>query len=240
MMNILAEGARAQGLHLTDEQLHLFETYYQELVSWNEKTNLTAVTEREPVQTRHFLDSLSVIQAFPVLVSTNQPISLIDVGTGAGFPGIPLRIACPQLVVTLLEATGKRTAFLQHVITLLGLDGVSVITGRAEEVGHESAQRERYDVVVARAVAKMATLTELCLPFARVGGHFIAMKGSGVEPEVNEAQHAINLLGGEVRTVKPVIVPGSNEERTLIVIGKTASTPSKYPRRSGMPAKRPL
>jgi 16S rRNA (guanine527-N7)-methyltransferase len=239
-MEILSEGARAFGLSLTDEQLRLFELYFQELVAWNEKINLTTVTERDQVQIRHFLDSLSVVQALPSLFTANQPVSLIDVGTGAGFPALPLRIVFPSLSVTLLEATGKRTHFLEHVIALLGLTDVSVVTGRAEEVGNLPSQREHYDLVVARAVAKMATLSELCLPFARVGGHFIAMKGADVEQEIDEAKHAIEVLGGKVRTVQSTTVPHLLERRTLIVIDKLSSTPPKYPRRSGMPAKRPL
>lgn len=243
-MERLARGARALGLPLTPEQLRAFEVYHAELIAWNKRVNLTAVTSWEEVQTRHFLDSLTVLLAFPGsqnhIATCDGPLSVVDVGAGAGFPGVPIRIVCPNLSLTLLEATTKRTAFLRHLVQVLGLADVSIINGRAEDVGSLPQYRENYDVAVARAVARLPILAELCLPLVRVGGRFIAMKGAEVQREVADSQRAIATLGGVLREVREVELPDLLEKRTLVVVDKVNLTPAKYPRRPGIPAKRPL
>lgn len=228
------------GAPLSDEQLAQFVRFGELLLEWNERFNLTSITDPAEVVTRHFMDSLSVL-AVPGLPAAAAAPSVIDVGTGAGFPGIPLKVARPSWRVTLLEATRKKTEFLELAVRELGLEGVTVVWGRAEEVAHEPGQCEAYDVAVARAVAELAALAELCLPFVRVGGHFIAQKGARVDEEVERSWRALELLGGRLVAIRRVDVPGlAGEERALVVIEKVGSTPAKYPRRAGMPAKRPL
>ena len=251
-MEKLAQGAKALGLSLTSEQLQTFETYWAEIAVWNERLNLTAVTELGEAQTRHFLDSLTVLLAFPrardSIASCDDHLTVLDVGAGAGFPGLPLRIACPNLTLTLLEATKKKVAFLRHVIKALGMDpssrgagqAVMVVEGRAEEVAHLSQYRESFDIVVARAVARLSSLAELCLPFNRVGGRFIAMKGADVSEEVEEARGAFSALGGSLLEVRQVELPDVLPSRSLVVVSKVQPTPQKYPRRPGIPVKRPL
>lgn len=243
-MEKLESGAEALGLHLTSRQLQDFDKYYQALVAWNKRVNLTAVTDREEVQTRHFLDSLTVLLTFPGATDSTAccggALSLIDVGTGAGFPGVPLRIVCPHLSLTLLEATTKRVTFLGHLLAVLGFNDVSVIDGRAEDVGQLPEYRERFDIVVARAVARLPILAELCLPLARVGGRFVAMKGPDVQEEVDAAHRAITTMGGILSEVRTVEVGQLLERRTLVVVDKVSQTPTRYPRRPGVPAKRPL
>jgi 16S rRNA (guanine527-N7)-methyltransferase len=225
------------GLTPSPQQRRAFQAYYQELVEWNSRFNLTAITDFEGVQIRHFLDSLSCLLALP---PANQPLSLIDVGTGAGFPGLPLKIVRPAWRLTLLEATGKKTQFLCHLIERLELTGVTVINDRAEQVGHDPTHRESYDWVLARAVAEMPTLAEYLLPLCKVGGRCLAQKGENAIAEVSRAEQALNMLGGRLNRLIPVELPGLAEVRHLVVVDKVASTPGKYPRRPGMPAKRPL
>ncbi|MGQ9674189.1 MAG: 16S rRNA (guanine(527)-N(7))-methyltransferase RsmG [Chloroflexota bacterium] len=243
-MEKLESGAAALGLHLTPRQLQAFAKYYEELVAWNRRVNLTAVTDRDEVQVRHFLDSLTVLLTLPGATENaatcDGPLTLIDVGTGAGFPGVPLRIVCPNLSLTLLEATTKRVVFLGHLLSVLGLSDVSVIDGRAEDVGQLPEYRERFDIVVARAVARLPILAELCLPLARVGGRVIAMKGPDIKEEVDAARRAITTTGGILSGVRTVEVGKLLERRTLVVIDKVSPTPAQYPRRPGIPAKRPL
>jgi 16S rRNA (guanine527-N7)-methyltransferase len=253
-MRRLQHGARDLGLCLTSEHLTAFGVYYDELITWNRRFNLTAVTDREEVQYKHFLDSLTCLLVLPdvpanVPIPNTVPLSsgveaawrCIDVGTGAGFPGLPLKILRPRLQLTLLEATGKKTVFLRELVAKLGLEGVEVIHGRAEELGQEAEYRERYDVAVARAVASLQVLVEYCLPFCGVGGRFIAQKSTaGLEDELAAAGEAIQVLGGCLREVKPIKLPGLEPERCLVAIDKVGSTPAKYPRRPGMPVKRPL
>lgn len=250
-MGKLEDGARELGLYLTAEHLMLFQRYYEELVEWSRRFNLTTVVGYEQVQLRHFLDSLTCLLAMPgwtgsvlgnqlPFVCRPQPLLLLDVGAGAGFPGLPLKIVCPELKLTLLEATRKKVEFLVHVVGHLGLDGVEVIWDRAETLGQNAHYRERYDVVVARAVAEMVVLSEYCLPFVRLGGRLIAQKGPEAPAEVEAAAGAIRLLGGEVRELKEVNVTGQRETRILVVVDKVAPTPATYPRRPGIPAKRPL
>jgi 16S rRNA (guanine527-N7)-methyltransferase len=240
-MDRLIAGARTLGLRLTDNQVAAFQLYYEELVAWNQKFNLTAITAFEQVQIRHFLDSLSILLAAPARATLDRTEPrIIDVGTGAGFPGIPLKLVCPGLQLTLLEATGKKVGFLQHLVARLGLQKVTPLHGRAEELGHDPAHREAYDLALARAVAEMATVAEYTLPFCKVGGWVIAQKGEAGSAEAWTANHAIQLLGGELSRVLPVELPGLPEDRSLVVLKKVAPTPAAYPRRAGIPAKRPL
>jgi len=250
-MGKLEDGARQLGLYLTAEHLALFQRYYEELVKWNQRFNLTTVVGYEEVQLRHFLDSLTCLLAFPgwgrevvdnrlPFVCRPQPWLCLDVGAGAGFPGLPLKIVCPELKMTLLEATRKKVEFLLHVADELGLKDVEVVWERAETLGQNPHYRERYDIVVARAVAELPVLSEFCLPFCRVGGRFIAQKGQEVENEVRAARPALDRLGGLVRELKEVSLPGQRERRVLVVIDKVTPTPKAYPRRAGIPAKRPL
>ncbi len=224
---------------LTERHLSAFETYYRELVAWNQRFNLTAITDWEGVLVRHFLDSLSCLKALPRAELTART-RMIDVGTGAGFPCLPLKIVCPGMRLTLLEATGKKVTFLEHIVSLLGLRNVEVIHGRAEELGRNPAHRERYDWALARAVAEMPTLAEYLLPLVRVGGAALAQKGEGATAEVHGTDAAIATLGGRVRQLVPVELRGLAETRYLVVLDKIAATPEKYPRRPGMPQKRPL
>jgi 16S rRNA (guanine527-N7)-methyltransferase len=240
----LADSARQLDLALSAEQVAAFETYFQELVDWNRRLNLTRITGRNEVLVRHFLDSLSI---YPTLVRhatqakrSLAALELIDVGSGAGFPGLPLKIALPELSVTLLEATGKKAEFLRHLVKHLALDRVAVVKARAEEAGQATAHREQFDVAVARAVARLDTLVELTLPFVREGGLVIAQKGDIPAGEVEDAAAAIDMLRGKLREVRPVRVPGLEASRQLVIIEKVGPTPQKYPRRSGIPAKRPL
>ena len=234
-MSILAEHAREFGIELLPAQLDAFELHQRELVAWNKRINLTAITAHDEIIVKHFLDSLSVA---PILQSESTH-SLIDIGSGAGFPGLPLKIVFPSLHITLLEATGKKVEFLKHIITQLKLSDARAIHGRAEELAHDPAHREKYDAAVARAVADLATLLEYALPFVRVGGVFIAQKGVEVGEEVQRAERAIKGLGGRLREVVPVQLPGL-EPRHLIVVEKVAATPRKYPRAAGAAKKKPI
>lgn len=233
----LAERARDLfGLELTPEQLRAFRTLAVELVAWNQNVNLTAITEPEKIETRHFLDSLSVVRA--VTLQPGQRV--IDVGAGAGFPGLPLRIAFPRIALTSLEATGKKTDFIHHAAQQIGLTDVNVLHGRAEEIGQDAAHRERYHVALARAVARMSVLAEYLLPLLIIGGKMVALKGESAAEEVHAAQSAIKLLGGEVRRLIPVELPEVAETHYLVLIEKVAASPGQYPRRPGLPSRKPL
>ena len=238
-MDVLIAGASDLGITLTDRHLAAFETCYRELVEWNQQFNLTAITDRDGVLVRHFLDSLSCLKALPrAELATGARV--IDVGTGAGFPGLPIKIVCPGMRLTLLESTGKKVSFLRHVVGALGLKGVEAIHGRAEELGLDLAHREQYDWALARAEAEMPTLAEYLLPLVRVGGAALAQKGEGAAAEVHSADAAIHTLGGRVRQLVPVELRGLAETRYLVVIDKVAATPERFPRRPGVPRKRPL
>ena len=237
-MEVLIEGAVRLGIDLDGEQVERFRTYYEELIAWNENVNLTAVTGREEVQRRHFLDSLGVASALPDAVLDGSA-KVLDVGTGAGFPGLPLKIAYPRIELTLLEATAKKTAFLNDVVDKLGLQGVEVVTGRAEEEAHRPEMRERFGAVVSRAVARLNVLSELCLPFCAVGGVMIAQKGPKVEEELGQARRAIDTLGGLFDDRDMLVAPPVGVG-TLVTIEKHRPSPANYPRRPGIPSKRPL
>ncbi len=237
MISRLAEYVQSMvNLQLSAAQLKAFQVYADELMAWNEHTNLTAITDPDAVATRHFVDLLTCL----LVMRPRGPLRVIDVGSGAGFPGLPLKIAYPALDMVLVEATGKKVDFLRHISTRLKLEGVTTIHERAETLGHLPEHRERYDWVLARAVAAMSTLAEYLLPLCRVGGHCLPQKGESAPQEVAEAQAAIGLLGGRVARLKPVELPTVAETHYLIDIEKIAATPPRYPRRPGMPAKRPL
>jgi len=242
-VKLLSESARLVGLKLNEEHLGAFEIYYRELVAWNEKFNLTAITDYDQVQVKHFLDSLTCLLADEDLtkaICQQSGIRAIDVGAGAGFPGLPLKIVCPGLLLTLLEATGKKVGFLEHIVSRLGLAGVEVIKGRAEELGRDAAHREGYDLALARAVAALPVLVEYALPLCRQGGLFVAQKGAEGDAEARAAEGAIVTLGGALRRIVHLELPHLAEPRSLVVIEKIAPTPEKYPRRPGIPRKRPL
>jgi 16S rRNA (guanine527-N7)-methyltransferase len=240
-MRRLIDGAKALGLPLTADQRSAFQAYYEELVTWNQKFNLTAITDYEQVQIRHFLDSLSCLMADEIRLALRQPsMRVIDVGSGAGFPGIPLKLVCPDIQLTLVEATGKKVTFLEHMIERLQLRGVQAVKARAEELAHDGAYREKYDLAVARAVAELPVVVEFTLPFCKIGGWTVAQKGESGAAEAWTASHAIALLGGELHRVLPVQLPGLPEDRTLVIIRKRSPTPEIYPRRPGVPNKRPL
>jgi 16S rRNA (guanine527-N7)-methyltransferase len=236
-MELLKAGATEWGLELTPEHMEAFELYYWQLITWNERLNLTTITDYEEVQVKHFLDSLSCLQVLPQLPSGAR---CIDIGAGAGFPGLPLKIVRPRIGLTLLEATGKKALFLEDIVAKLGLEGVEIIKGRAEELGQHSAHREGYEVAVARAVAQLPVLLEYALPLLTVGGIFVAQKGMEIESEMEAAQEAMKVLAGRTKEVRPVHLPGLEGPRHLVVVEKVAATPQKYPRRAGIPAKRPL
>lgn len=223
---------------LNDKQKEQFLKYYELLVEWNGFMNLTAITEFDDVMKKHFADSLSIVKAFSKI--RTEKLKVIDIGTGAGFPGIPLKIVFPQIELTLLDSLQKRLKFLQEVIDQLKLGEVELIHGRAEDFCKPSMKREQYDLCVSRAVANLATLSELCLPYVKVGGKFIPYKSEKAEEEVREAQKAITLLGGEVKEQIGFELPESNIGRTLVVIEKKNITPKKFPRKAGMPAKEPI
>ena len=240
-MQRLIQGARALGVRLTDEQKSCFQLYYEELLAWNAQFNLTAITEYDQVQIRHFLDSLSCLLADETRLALGRPGSrIIDVGTGAGFPGIPLKLVCPRMRLTLLESTGKKVVFLQHLVDCLGLISVGAIKARAEELAHDPMHREQYDLALARAVAELPVVLEYTLPFCRVGGWVVAQKGEAGSAEAWASDQAISLLGGELLRVMPVELPGLPEDRSLVVVKKVGPTPQGYPRRPGVPSKRPL
>jgi 16S rRNA (guanine527-N7)-methyltransferase len=224
-------------LELTAEQQQAFEHYARELLAWNEsRVNLTAITDPLAIEMRHFLDSLSVLR-----VAQPAPLArVIDVGAGAGFPGLPLRIVCPSIQLYLLEATGKKTAFLEHVAKLLNLNNVRIVNARAEEAGQDPTHREQYDLVLARAVAHMPILVEYLLPLCKVGGRCIALKGESAAAEIGAAEHALRLLGGRLAQLMPIELPHVAETHYLVVIEKVAATPPHYPRRPGIPSKKPL
>jgi 16S rRNA (guanine527-N7)-methyltransferase len=238
-MIALVDGARSFGIELTAAQDVAFEAYYRELIDWNARVNLTSITERDQVMVKHFLDSLSAAPVIASRVAAKPSPHLIDIGAGAGLPGIPLKIVFPDLQLTLLETTGKKVDFLKHMIAQLKLENALAIQARAEDLGHDAAHRERYDVAVARAIAPMVTLAEYTLPLVCIGGMFIAYKGVDVDAEMQAASRAIEKLGGRVRKIVPVQLPGL-EPRHLIVVEKTSATPEKFPRRAPLPKQKPI
>lgn len=236
MKSIQEEIAILTGIKLLPDQMYALFYYEKELISWNENFNLTTITTPQDIHIRHFLDSLSCLQ----VIRDRKPFRLIDVGTGAGFPGIPIKIALPEVKLTLVESIGKKADFCRYIVNELKLQEVEILHARAENIGQDSCYREQFDWSVARAVAALPTLLEYLLPLVKIGGKSLAQKGKTAHEEVEKAQHTIRLLGGELESIHAVDIPKVEEKRFLIVINKVSSSPSKYPRRAGIPTKRPL
>lgn len=236
MNNVLTEKVKELSIVLNDKQIQQFEQYYNILVEWNKVMNLTAITEYEEVVEKHFLDSLTIVNAIHV----KKIETLIDVGTGAGFPGIPLKIAFPHLKVTLLDSLNKRIKFLNEVINLLELNDIKAIHGRAEDYAKQAEYREQYDICVSRAVANLATLSEYCLPYVKVDGLFVPYKSGEIDEELKSSEKAVSILGGKVEEVVKFQLPGTDIGRSLVKIHKIKETKKKYPRKAGMPTKEPL
>ena len=237
----LENGCKKLNIILSDRQLFQFSRYYELLLETNKVMNLTAITEEKEVIEKHFVDSLSLVKAFsgsPFL--PDRDISLIDVGTGAGFPGIPLKIAFPEIRLTLLDSLNKRVRFLEDVCESLGLANVECIHGRAEDGGRDKKLRESFDFCVSRAVANLASLSEYCLPFVKIGGCFLSYKSGSIEEELQAGNKAIAILGGKVEDVVSFSLPNFGMSRCLVKIRKIKPCPGKYPRKAGMPSKDPL
>lgn len=222
---------------LTDVQLEQFETYYEMLIEKNRVMNLTAITERDEVILKHFIDSVALAQVYDL---KSKDYSVIDVGTGAGFPGIPLKIVFPKLRVTLFDSLNKRIKFLQEVIDELGLEDITAIHGRAEEGGRNKDMREKYDLAVSRAVANMAVLSEYCIPFVKEGGYFIPYKTGKIDDELIQSKKAISILGGKYEKIERLMLPGSDIGRSFVFVKKVKPTPKSYPRKAGTASKQPL
>ncbi|MBR4110648.1 MAG: 16S rRNA (guanine(527)-N(7))-methyltransferase RsmG [Clostridia bacterium] len=233
MKTLLKKFADKINISLSEEQIDKFIKYKELLKEWNEKINLTAITADEDIIIKHFIDSLTIEK----YIDKNS--SIIDVGTGAGFPGIPIKIAREDINLTLLDSLNKRIVFLQEVLNENKIENAICIHGRAEDIAKDLKSREKYDVATARAVANMSTLLELCLPFVKVGGKFICMKGNNIE-EVEEAKKALEILGGEIEKIENFVIPDTDIERNIIVVKKVKETPKQYPRKAGTPAKQPI
>lgn len=239
-MQLLAQSAVELGLLLDAPQLEQFEIYYKELADWNTRMNLTSVIEYSEVQVKHFLDSLTLLPALGTPLAPNA--RMVDVGAGAGFPGLPLKLMQPDIHLALVESTGKKANFLSHVVEKLDLANVDVATGRAEELAHQPELRGGFDVALARGLARLPTLLEITLPFIQVGGVVAAWKhgGDGLKEELDSARKALQILGGRVRSIYPVKVTGLEDNRVVVVVEKVRETPEDYPRRNGVPRKQPL
>lgn len=235
-MNQLKEDALLFGIRLNERQLLQFQKYYEMLIEWNEKINLTAITDFDEVLKKHFLDSISIGR----LLNQDESVSILDIGTGAGFPGIPIKIAFPGVKVTLLDSLNKRINFLNEVIQELELDNICALHGRAEDFAKKKEMREQFDFCVSRAVANLSSLSEFCLPYVKVGGSFISYKSEKAKEELETAQNAISILGGNNVKTDEFFLPGTDFKRIFIIIEKTKETPTKYPRKAGTPIKQPL
>ena len=229
-------GLKELHIDLSREQMGQFLTYYEMLVEKNKVMNLTAITEFEEVVEKHFLDSLSLIDQ----VDLTQQLKVLDLGTGAGFPGIPLKIAFPALNIVLMDSLNKRVKFLEEVITELKLEKITAVHGRAEEMAKKPEYREQFDLCVSRAVANLASLSEYCIPFVKTGGSFIPYKSGQIEEEVETAKHAVYVLGGKMKAVKKFRLVGTEAERSFVLIEKVKKTPKTYPRKAGTPSKNPI
>lgn len=233
---ILEKLSSAIGYDLSNQQINQFNQFYEMLIDKNKVMNLTAITEYDEVVLKHFIDSIVIYKK----ISDDKVKSIIDVGTGAGFPGIPLKILFPDIRLTLLDSLNKRILFLNEVINKLGLKDIDCIHGRAEDIGHLPEYREQYDLSVSRAVANLSSLSEYCIPFVRVGGKFISYKSGNIEEELKDAKSAIQLLGSKIDDVEKYTLPNSDMQRSLVVIRKVKTLSKKYPRKAGMPTKQPL
>lgn len=236
MESLIQSSKNLFNVHLTASQVVALINYEKELLEWNQKFNLTAIRDVESIRVKHFLDSYSCVLAW----KANPPLRLIDVGTGAGFPSLPLKIIYPNMQVTLVESVGKKVTFCQHIVNTLGLENVEVIKTRAEDIGQDKKHRESYDYAVARAVANLNVLSEYLLPLVKIGGSVLAQKGETAHAEAQSAEQAIKLLGGKLKQIIPVQLPSVADERFLVLIDKVHATPANYPRKAGIPAKMPL
>ena len=230
------KGLYELGINLSIKQREQFDKYYELLVEWNKVMNLTGITEYDEVNLKHFIDSLSVVR----VVDMKSVKRVIDVGTGAGFPGIPLKIAFPDTEILLLDSLNKRVKFLNEVITTLGLENITAIHGRAEDIAKNKSYREQFDLCVSRAVANLSTLCEYSLPFLWISGSFVSYKGEYSENEIKQAEKAVDILGGKISKIDRFKLPGTDMGRSLIKIDKVKKTPGKYPRKAGLPAKEPI
>ena len=236
--DLMEQGLGEYSIGLSDRQMNQFYEYYQLLLQWNKVMNLTAITELEEVVTKHFVDSLALVKVLDREILDGMKV--LDLGTGAGFPGIPIKITFPGVKMVLLDSLNKRIKFLDEVIERLGLEDIRVIHGRAEDYGRDGQYREMFDLCVSRAVANLATLSEYCIPFVRIGGYFVPYKSGNVQDEISQAKGALKLLGGRVEDIAEFMLPGSKMSRALIKIRKTDGTAKRYPRKAGMPGKEPL
>ena len=238
LMDVLIRGAAALGLDLTPRQVEQFQLFQEALLEWNRRINLTSIEDAEEVQRLHFLDSLTLCQAMPQ--SPSGGLRIMDVGTGAGFPGLPIKLAMPSASLVLIESTGKKVRFLEHLLGLLRLEDVEIYQGRAEELAHVPGLRSGSDVVTARGLAPLNVLAELTLPFCRVGGRVLLPKKGRLDREIWQARRALETLGGTLVESRPVTLEGLRDDRCILVIEKERESPSQYPRRPGIPHKRPL
>lgn len=236
--DLLCQELEEYEICLSEGQINQFYEYYRLLLQWNKVMNLTAITELEEVVTKHFVDSLSLVKIVDREILDEMRV--LDLGTGAGFPGIPLKIVFPHMDMVLLDSLNKRIKFLNEVIDCLGLHNIRGIHGRAEDYGRDGTYRETFDLCVSRAVANLSTLSEYCIPFVKTGGYFIPYKSGNAKEEIDQAKGALKMLGGKVEGVKEFFLPGSDMGRTLIKIRKTEKTSKRYPRKAGMPGKEPL
>lgn len=240
MQDIIKEKANQLEILLSAYQIEQFITYYNLLVEWNKVMNLTAITEFKEVVDKHFIDSLTLIKTIDREIMQSGNISLIDIGTGAGFPGIPLKIAFPKIKITLLDSLNKRIKFLNGVIEKTGLKEIDTLHGRAEDYARKHEHREKYDLCVSRAVANLATLSEYALPYVKKSGYFISYKSGNIEEEIKKSTSAVEILGGKIEGVEKFILPGTEIQRSLVKIKKIKITEKKYPRKAGIPSKEPL
>lgn len=236
----LLAGLSELGIPYTEQMLEQLQTYYEMMVEKNKVMNLTAVTEKDEVITKHFLDSLGFAKVYLPKRKEGFSPRIIDIGTGAGFPGIPLKIFFPEIQIVLLDSLQKRINFLQDVVSKLGLEGISCIHGRAEELSGKAEYREKFDYAVSRAVARLASLSELCVPFVKEGGQFLAYKSEGAAEEIDEAGEALSTLGCRKVEILTYSIPQSDLQRKMVVATKTHATPTKYPRGGGKPMKQPI